>query len=378
MDKNAAMIISRLSEHGYEAYAVGGAVRDMIMGKKPDDWDITTNALPDETKSVFADFDVIETGIKHGTVTVIVDRKPYEITTYRTESGYTDSRRPDAVAFVSDLTSDLSRRDFTVNAIAYSSNNGYVDIFGGKEDINNKIIRTVGEPKLRFSEDALRILRALRFSSVLGFEIEKNTSNAIFELAYTLNAVSPERIFAELKKLLVGKNAIEVLNKYSSVLSQAIPISDLTDINKAPADFCMRLSCICKENTGLALSQLKADNHTKHICKTLVDSQPIPNGTIAVKRYISGLGREDAEIVIKYRTALYNEDEQGIARNILNGDYCLSVNELAIDGNDLLTAGINGITIGNTLRRLLDAVLSEKIENNKESLLIAAKNIDNL
>lgn len=378
MDKNAEMIIARLNSCGYEAFAVGGAVRDMIMNKTPDDWDITTNALPEETKSVFSDFSVIETGIKHGTVTVVVESKPYEITTYRTESAYTDSRHPDSVAFVRDLRSDLARRDFTVNAIAYSAVTGYVDVYGGIEDINNKIIRAVGEPKKRFTEDALRILRALRFASVLGFEIEKITSNAIFELADTLKLVSPERIFSELKKLLTGKNAVKIVAEYSSVLAAVIPIVDVSELKKAPNDFCMRLSCLCKENVVDALAFLRADNRTKHICKTLVDSKPIPKEKVAVKKYISALGREYADLVINYRSALYNEDTDGVARSLVDSEICLSISELAVDGNDLLSIGIEQKSIGKTLSSLLNAVLEEKIENKKESLLIAAKNIDNL
>lgn len=378
MDKNAEMLISRLNSCGYDAFVVGGAVRDMLMGKTPDDWDITTNALPEETKSVFSDFYVIETGIKHGTVTIVVDRKPYEITTFRTESGYSDSRRPDSVTFVRDLTSDLARRDFTVNAIAYSAHKGYVDVFGGIDDIKNNIIRAVGEPKKRFSEDALRILRALRFASVLGFEIEKNTSKAIFELSDTLKLVSPERIYAELKKLLTGKNAVKIVEDYSSVLATVIPIADVSDFYKVSNDFCMRLSCLCKENVVDALDFLRADNHTKHICKKLVNSTPIPNDKILLKKYISHIGREDADVVINYRSALYNEDIDGVARSVINSNECLSISELAIDGNDLLSIGIDGKFIGKALSSLLNFVLEGKIENKKESLLIAAKNIDNL
>ena len=378
MDKNAEMIIVRLENSGYEAYAVGGAVRDMLMDKLPDDWDITTNALPDETKNVFFDFTVIETGIKHGTVTVIVDSKPYEITTYRTESTYTDSRRPDSVTFVRDLASDLARRDFTVNAIAYSNKKGYVDLYGGIDDINHKIIRAVGDPHVRFSEDALRIIRALRFSSVLGFDIDEKTSRAIFELASSLKLVAPERLFVELKKLITGENAVEVLKEYSVPLSHVIPIADLRDIEKVPNDFCMRLSCICKENVSSALDFLRADNHTKRVCKSLVFSTPIPENRVAIKKYISRLGREDAKKVVEYRTCLYNEDKNGIAKDVLKCNECLSISELAIKGGDLIAIGIKGKSIGNALNILLDAVLEEKIENNKESLLIAAKNIDNL
>ncbi len=378
MDKNAEHIINMLNLSGYEAYAVGGAVRDMILNRTSDDWDITTSATPDQTKKVFSEYSLIETGIKHGTVGVVIDKKVYEVTTYRTENDYTDSRHPDSVTFVRDLEADLARRDFTVNAIAYSKEKGFVDPFGGISDIERGIIRTVGNPFDRFSEDALRILRAIRFSSVLGFEIEENTSSALFKLSNTLNKVSPERIFTELKKLLMGKNAQTVIDKYSNVLKCIVPINGITqNISKLPLDFSMRLTCLCSETVIEALEFLRADNKTKHECLVMVNSTPMPDDRVALKRYISNLGRKDATLVTTYRRALYGEDKNNVSGKLLTSDECMFISDLAVDGNDVSKLGFKGKSIGEVLDKLLDCVIEGKAENNKESLLAIAKNIDN-
>jgi len=379
LDRNAEHIIKMLNLSGYEAYAVGGAVRDMILNRTSDDWDITTSATPDQTKKVFSEYPLIETGIKHGTVGVVIDNKVYEVTTYRTENDYTDSRHPDSVTFVRDLEADLARRDFTINAIAYCKGKGFVDPFGGISDIERGIIRTVGNPFDRFSEDALRILRAIRFSSVLGFEIEGNTSNALFALSNTLNKVSPERIFTELKKLLMGRNAQTVIDKYHDVLKSVISINGTPEnVSKLPLDFSMRLTCLCGETVIDALEFLRADNKTKHECLMLVNSTTIPDDRVALKRYISNLGRKDATLVTTYRRALYDEDVNDASKQLLTSDECMFVSDLAVDGNDVEKMGFNGKSIGLVLDKLLDCVIEEKAENNKESLLAIAKNIDNL
>ena len=378
MDKNAKFIIEMLNNHGFEAYAVGGAVRDMIMDRMSDDWDITTSALPHETKTVFSDYPVLETGVKHGTVGVVIDRTVYEVTTYRTEQGYADSRHPDSVTFVRDIESDLARRDFTVNAIAYSDENGFVDLYGGMEDIKSKRIKTVGNPFERFSEDALRILRALRFASVLGFEIEENTANAAFQLAHTLKKVSPERIYVELKKLLLGINAQNVIDKYKDVLSAVIKINGNPElVSQMPDEIAMRLTCLCGEYVTEALGFLKADNYVKHICSLLINSSRIPEDRTEIKKYISKLGRVDALSVVTYRRSRYGEDKNGVAEQILMSNECLFVQDLEIKGNDLLELGFKGKSIGLLLDKLLLSVIEGKIENKKESLLAAVKNIDN-
>ena len=210
----AEKAIDILEAGGFEAYFVGGCVRNSLLDIEISDFDITTSAKPDEVVSLFSDFRVIETGVKHGTVTVFINSQPLEITTFRSESGYSDHRRPDKVLFSENLESDLMRRDFTINALAYNKKTGIIDLFGGKNDIKNKIIRTVGDATERFNEDALRILRALRFASVLGFSIEEKTALAIKEDLKLLSFVSKERIFGELKKLILGQNAEEVLKEY--------------------------------------------------------------------------------------------------------------------------------------------------------------------
>ncbi|MBQ3326299.1 MAG: hypothetical protein IJG86_00760, partial [Clostridia bacterium] len=210
----------RLLEHaGFEAWVVGGCTRDALLGDAPKDWDITTSALPAETLSVFSDFRTIETGLQHGTVAVLLDGMLLEITTYRVDGTYKDSRHPDEVTFTRSIDEDLARRDFTMNAIAYSPARGYEDLYGGASDIEAHLIRCVGDPETRFTEDALRILRALRFSSVLGFAIEERTASAIHALKERILHVAWERISAELLQLLCGKDVYRVLQDYRDVFA---------------------------------------------------------------------------------------------------------------------------------------------------------------
>ncbi len=216
-------LLNQLTGAGYSAYAVGGCVRDTLLGLVPKDWDICTSALPQQMKQVFAGDRVAETGLRHGTLTVIRDHVPYEITAFRADGAYSDHRRPDSVTFVSDLREDLARRDFTVNAMAYSPASGLVDCFGGREDLAARLIRCVGNPEQRFQEDALRVLRALRFASVYDFEIEPATAEAVHQLKDSLSFVAAERIRAELLKLLCGPGAGRVLRAFQDVFSVLIP-----------------------------------------------------------------------------------------------------------------------------------------------------------
>ncbi len=370
LSEKAKLIIDSLRNAGFEAFAVGGAVRDSLMGRDADDLDITTSAKPEDTKKVFSAFPVIETGIKHGTVTVVLDRATFEITTYRTEIGYADSRHPDSVSFVNNITEDLARRDFTMNAIAYSPYDGIVDPFCGYRDIQNKIIRTVGEPNKRFSEDALRILRALRFSSVLGFEIEDNTAKAIFELAENLKFVSSERIYTEMKKLICGTNAQFVINEYLQVFKTILPINgDYKAIHKLPNDYAMRLYCLFGESYKEALTVLRAENKVKWTCDVLASSKPIPTDPEKVKFYISSLGREHAKTVIAYRKAIFNEDAENISSSILNSGSPLFLSDLAVNGNDLFDIGIKGKEIGEMLNALLESVIKGETKNEKNALI---------
>ena len=379
LDKNTEYIINSLEASGFEAYAVGGCVRDSVLGREVTDYDITTSALPREIKAVFNNETVVETGIKHGTITVIIDRKPYEVTTFRVEREYSDGRHPDTVTFVSDLMSDLSRRDFTMNAVAYSHKKGIIDPFGGIKDIKAKTIRTVGDPSKRFSEDRLRILRALRFSSTLGFELEEATREAVFELSKGLVSVSSERVYAELKKLVSGKSAASVIESYKSVLSEIIDIQgDLSKLELLPEDFPMRFSCVCGNSVVESLSHLRSDNETKRLCALFSSSEPIPKDRYLLKKYISALGRENALAVVKYRRAVFGEDLNLVAERIINSDECLFIKDLDINGNDIIALGITGKNVGEMLGLLLDSVLKDEIENKKEVLLMKAKDIDNL
>lgn len=223
MPKNVDTAINLLQSAGFEAYAVGGCVRDSLLGKTPNDWDITTSAKPEDMKSVFADFHCIDTGIKHGTVTVVIDGEPLEITTFRLDGEYEDNRHPKSVTFTSNLGADLGRRDFTVNAMAYSKMTGTVDLFGGQNDLKNGIIRCVGDPNRRFNEDALRTLRALRFASALDFEIEEKTAQSLLENRALLGNISEERIVKELLKLVCGKGAKRILTDFAPVLFEILP-----------------------------------------------------------------------------------------------------------------------------------------------------------
>ena len=218
-----ADLISRLQSAGFSAYAVGGCVRDSLLGLTPHDWDLCTSALPEQMLEIFRNEHVVTTGLKHGTLAVVRDHVPYEITTFRVDGAYTDHRHPDSVSFVDDVAGDLSRRDFTVNAMAWSPDSGLVDLFGGREDLDRRAIRCVGEPRQRFAEDALRVLRALRFASVYDFSIDPATSSAAREMADGLRAVAGERIREELLKMLCGPGAGRILREYPDILSVVIP-----------------------------------------------------------------------------------------------------------------------------------------------------------
>ncbi len=370
IDKETEFIISSLESAGFSAFAVGGCIRDALLGIEVNDFDITTSALPQETKVVFASFPVIETGIKHGTVTVVINKKPYEVTTFRVESEYKDCRHPDKVSFVKNIESDLSRRDFTINAIAFSPKKGIVDAFGGVDDLSRGIIRAVGDPHLRFKEDALRILRALRFSATLGFEIEENTATAIFELSDNLSKVSSERIYNELKRLICGKNAVSVISRFSLVIKKIIPLGDeFSSLNRLPENPPMRFAYLCGEYVETAMNILKADSKTANISKLLAFSSPIPKDTIALKKYISRNGRENSLLLAEYRRRLYSEDEDNQTEALLNGNECLFIKDLAIKGTDLLKLGIKGKNIGEKLNDILNAVIEGRIENNLKSIL---------
>ena len=433
LPKKVLFIISKLEEAGFSAYAVGGAVRDSIMGVPANDWDVTTSALPQEVEAVFSDFKVIETGIRHGTVSVLLDGELFEITTFRTESGYSDHRHPDRVDFSNDIKDDLSRRDFTVNAIAYSPS-GYVDVFGGRSDIDARIIRCVGDPEVRFSEDALRILRAMRFSAVLGFEIESETKRAMLRCKKLLKNVSAERIFVELKKLLCGKNAFTVLDECRDIIFEIIPelcacdgfdqrtphhVYDvyghiIRSVEAVACDAVLRLTMLLHdvakpecfflgddqkghfyghhklsaEAARKILRRLKCDNETLDDVVFLVENHMTelrPEKKL-VKRRLSKMGERRLRMLVEVQKADTvgcgtgeNMDKlfeyERLIDEVVQEGLCFSLKSLAINGRDIIDEGIaEGTQIGKVLDHLLECVIEEKVENNREKLIEQARN----
>lgn len=436
ISEEIATVMDILQKNGYEAFLVGGFVRDSIMNKSADDADLTTDATPEEMLDLFKDYRTLTTGIKHGTITVIINHKPFEITTYRTEMGYSDCRHPDKVAFTKNIEDDLSRRDFTINSIAYNPIKGYIDPFCGRNDIEDKIIRCVGEPKKRFSEDSLRILRALRFASVLGFSIDGETEKAMYECKELLSHISKERIFAELSKMLCGKNIREILTEYSDILAVVLPeikamknfeqhnfhhIYDVLNhtavvVESTPPVLHLRLSalfhdsgkpdCFSLDENGIghfyshasisakkaeeALLRLRCDNKTKEKVIKLIKlhDAPIEESEVIIKKKLSKYGEDLFFDLIELKRAdtkglapeFHSRESHfdalvSIANRILSEKPCFSLKNLAINGNDLAELGFSGKEIGICLKFLLNEVIENKLDNEKSTLLTKAKNI---
>lgn len=428
----AEHILQALTGAGYEAYLVGGCVRDLLRGVAPHDWDICTSARPEETERCFAGQRIIETGLKHGTVTVLEDGEPYEITTYRTEGPYSDSRRPDYVKFVSSLEADLARRDFTMNAIAMGLDGRLRDPFGGAADIQTGLIRCVGEPAHRFQEDGLRVMRALRFAAVLGYGIEERTAQAIHENRRMLERVAAERIRVELCKLLVGDKAGDILRQYPDMLCQFWPdLEPLVTLEQnnpwhcwggwehtihaaeaAPPDLVLRLTMLlhdigkpaCKstDENGIdhfyghpavsaklaeqMLRKLKFDNRTRERVVTLVEHHDvqIPCRDRSIRKWLGRLGPEtffqllevkwadgmgQSYELVKDRLAEL-EEMKAKAEEIVAQGQCFSLKDLAINGRDVIAAGVApGPEVGRTLDGLLDQVISGEVPNEQKALL---------
>lgn len=395
-------ILKTLRDAGYEAYAVGGCVRDSILGSMPKDWDITTSAKPFETKALFKR--TIDTGIQHGTVTVMIKGEGYEVTTYRIDGEYTDSRHPKEVTFTASLKEDLKRRDFTINAMAYNEDQGVVDCFGGIEDLHNGIIRCVGEASERFTEDALRMLRAVRFSGVLGFDICQDTLNAIKVLASTITKISRERIQAELEKLIMSSHPDRLTLLYNTRLMQYIfeqewklPHNEDTDeklaarlLTIAPKNHYIRwalfITCINADNV---LRSLKFDNATIRICNQMLKykDEVLSGFEPELRHSIVKVGKDIfGEYYLPYRMTLA-ADNSGLMEELRNvatayeaiirrGD-CLSVGDLAVNGNDIRALGISeGKQVGCILNKLFELVLTDYSKNNREYLLECAKTQD--
>ncbi len=349
-------------------------MRDRLLGRASNDIDIATSAKPERVLSIFAGCAVAGAGMKHGTVTVVTGGVPYEVTTFRTDGKYSDLRHPQSVCFVEDIKADLARRDFTVNAIAYSPTRGMIDPFSGAEDIKNGIIRAVGNAHKRFSEDALRILRALRFASVLGFEIDPETARAAFELREELTAVSAERVFSELKKLLCGAAAYDVICRYREIIAVRCPLAaDIPDICRLPHDPAMRFAAVCGAEAVNALYALKADKATRTRAALFAGCRPFPAGEREFRIAAARLGREAAESIAVYRDALYPECSAARINTLVKNGVCLSLDILAVNGKDIRALGVRGADIGAVLNGLLFAAAAGDIETKREDLLRCAK-----
>lgn len=429
-------IIQTLQEHGYEAYAVGGCVRDSLLGREPGDWDITTSASPDETKKLFAR--TVDTGIEHGTVTVLLGKEGFEVTTYRIDGKYEDSRHPTEVIFTRNLREDLLRRDFTINAMAYNDTEGIVDIFGGMDDLKRKIIRCVGNARERFGEDALRIMRGVRFAAQLGFSLEKETKEAMTELAPTLEKISAERIQTELVKLLVSDSPELIREAYHlGVTAVILPEFDemmrtgqetkyhrydvgehtVQAVCNVPPDKVLRLTMLLhdvakpemktvdadgtahfkghdirgEQKAKEILRRIKFDNDTIHKVTKLVrwHDYRMPAEKKNVRKAMSKISAELFPMYLLVKRAdilahsMYRREEElenlsGLQKcyeEIVADHECVSLKQLAVTGTDLIGIGMKpGKQIGEVLNELLRIVLEYPEFNNKEHLLRFVQN----
>ncbi len=373
-------ILKKLLDSGFEAHVVGGAVRDFLLGDVPGDYDITTSAEPCEIKEVFKNEKTVDTGIKHGTVSVVLNHKAYEITTYRIDGEYLDARHPESVSFTRNISEDLARRDFTVNAMAYNEPSGLIDLFSGKEDLKRGIIRAVGLAEKRFEEDALRILRALRFASKLDFKIEKNTSLAIFKKAHLLSKVAKERIYTEWIKLLSGKGSYRIINEYKEIIKVFIPELDVISLPEEAcflrADADLRFVSLFAEKDSDAwlksLDSLHADNKIKLLGKTLLENFKEELSTeYKMKLMLSKIGEESCAKLISFRQLLGRicDKEAELLEKVLKSGDAFRLSDMALTGNELNNIGITGKKVGEILKKALDAVMMGNIPNEREALI---------
>ncbi len=377
--------LDRLTESGYEAYAVGGCVRDSLLGRAPDDWDICTSALPEQTQAVFQTYRVVPTGIKHGTVTVILG-EPLEITTYRIDGRYLDSRRPEQVTFTDRLVEDLARRDFTVNAMALSRNGSVFDAFGGLDDLKNKIIRCVGDPATRFNEDALRIMRAVRFAATLDFTVEEATERAVHERKGNLERIAVERIRVELTKLLGGRCA-GVLTRYADVLAVALPEVSLDETAagriETASSLAVKLALLTRGCDSVAV--LRRLRYPKALIAQAVTAADYPPEALrpelpAMRRLLGRCGAEQSRITLEYArltdglTAEEYDRALTLLRQIEERGDCVTLSQLAVDGGAVTERlGVTGRAVGAVLERLLTAVIDGEAPNEPDALWEYAK-----
>ena len=385
LPESVKALIDQLNKNGHRADVVGGCVRDFLLGKAPYDYDITTDATPDEMLEIFRDFRTVPTGIKHGTLTVMLNGAPYEITTYRRDGEYLDHRHPDAVTFTAKISDDLSRRDFTVNAIAYNPTDGFTDLFDGQADVKAHIIRAVGDPYRRFDEDALRILRAARFSATLGFEIEKGTATAAHELAHLLSFVSGERIYTEVKKLMSGPGAYCVLREHRPIIEAALGIKDYTlpdQMRFAACDASVRFFSLFAgydnptEIFGSVCDRLKVDNALRDSGIAVLSNLTRTLECAAdVKLCLRDIG-VDNTYTLSWARSLLGIPGTCIhchVESILEHGEAYTVGQLVIGGRDLLALGYRGRAVGEVLEFLLTSVINGDLANEREQLLNTAK-----
>ena len=357
-------ILNNLQKNGHKAYIVGGCVRDILLGKTPNDYDITTSATPQEIIALFEK--TIPTGIKHGTVTVLIDKTPIEVTTFRYEKGYNDNRHPDKVEFVKNIAKDLARRDFTVNAMAYNHQEGLIDLYDGKSDLKNKILRTVGDSETRFKEDALRILRLFRFASVLDFEIEENTLSSALECAHLLQNVSRERIFSELKKAVLGNNFKVFADLIICGGLEFLNINKIPNFEKIKNHRNNPLICLYLFLDAKSLDCLKPSNKEREFFAEfdkLAKSQP-PKTPADIKEMLNTTNPE----TLKAFFAL-NEWEISPIDDILTSNEPYKISHLAINGKTLIDKGFKGEQIGVILEQLRQVVINDPTKNNPQDLL---------
>ena len=385
--------LDRFSQGGFSAYCVGGCVRDSLRGVSPHDYDLASSALPEQAAALFSDCTVIPTGVAHGTLTILLEGHPLEVTTCRTDGDYSDRRRPDSVQFCATIQEDLARRDFTVNAMAYHPAQGLLDPFGGREDLNRSLIRCVGDPVQRFSEDALRILRALRFASELEFSIHSKTAAAALDLSSSLTAVAKERCTQELSRLLCGPGVSCVLQRFYPVVAQLFPPSfrfllpeDFSPLGLVPPCLPQRLAMLLRRFSPQQAEDLlrdwKLDNRTrKHTLQILSDAAlPPPDSLVQARKRLNRESLSEALQALEHQAALWppQEDPAPLARARKRleqaAPLCCRLEQLAITGRQLRPIGVPpGREMGNMLRSLLEEVMDGRLKNERDALLDRAR-----
>ncbi len=379
--KGIKYVLSRLEAAGHAAFAVGGCIRDSLLGRMPGDWDAASSALPEQIMELFGAA-AVPTGLRHGTVTVKTPDGPIEVTTFRTDGPYTDHRRPESVRFVGNIRDDLSRRDFTVNAMAMPLSGGLVDPFGGREDLQGRLVRCVGEPGRRFEEDALRMFRALRFCARLGFELDAGTRTAIYEKSALAVSLAAERVRAEIIRTLPFPCSRELKIMLSSGLlsrfcSAGEPV-DFAPLDTLPEQPELRLAGLCallerggRIRTEAFLRALKCSGEEIRLCSTGAGAAlyGVPDSPAGWKKLLSKVGEPAARAAAAAAQALYGNDFTPQLDSVLASGECFSLDRLALGGGDLLAFGLSGRQIGRTLARLLEHVIEHPQDNQRETLL---------